>query len=187
MFEVRFWAKIWCSEVFKVRSCCYVTRLVLEHTVWCSQTVQFFVMFDMFEVRFWAKLWCLEVFEVRYCCYVTRLVLEPTVWCSQTLQFFVMSDMFEVRFWAKMWCMESSMFGHSMFRVFEVRSCCYVTRLVLEHTVWCLQTVQFFVMFDLFEVHFCAKLWFPESSMFGHSMFRVFKVRYFGVCSKTTL
>ena len=61
MFEVRFWAKMWCSEVFEVRSCCYVTRLVLELTVWCSRTVLVFVMFDMFEVRFWAKMWCLDI------------------------------------------------------------------------------------------------------------------------------
>ena len=71
MFEVRFWAKMWCSEVFEVRSYCYVTRLVLEFTVWCSRTVRVFVMFDMFEVRFWAKMWCSDnqcsiVFEVRY-------------------------------------------------------------------------------------------------------------------------
>ena len=95
--------------------------LVLERTVQCSRTVRFFVMFDMFEVRFWAKMWYLEVFEVRSGCYVTRLVLELTVWCSRTVWFFVMFDMFEVRFWAKMWCSESSMFGHSMFGVFEVR------------------------------------------------------------------
>ena len=95
--------------------------LVLEWTVRCSRTVRFFVMFDMFEVRFWAKMWCSEVFEVRSCCYVTRLVLELTVWCSRTVRVFVMFDMFEVRFWAKMWCSESSMFGHSMFGVFEVR------------------------------------------------------------------
>ena len=88
-----------------------------------------------------------------------------------------MFDMFEVRFWAKMWCSE----------VFEVRSCCNVTRLVLELTVWCSQTVQFFVMFDMFEVRFWAKMWCSESSMFRHSMFGVFKVRYFGVCSKTTI
>ena len=73
--------------------------LVLEQTVWCSQTFQFFVMFD--EVWFWAKMWCLEVFEVWPCCYVTRLVLEHTVWCLRTVQFFVIFNMFEVRFWAK--------------------------------------------------------------------------------------
>ena len=38
---------------------------------------------------------------------------------------------------------QNVMFGHSMFGVFEVRSCCYMTRLVLELTVWCSQTVQF--------------------------------------------
>ena len=95
--------------------------LVLEHTVWCLQTVQFFVMFDMFEVQFWAKMWCSEVFEVRFCCYATRLVLEHTVWCSWTVWSFVMFNMFEVQFWAKMWCSESSMFVHSTFRVFEVQ------------------------------------------------------------------
>ena len=95
--------------------------LVLERTVRCSRTVQFFVMFNMFEVRFWAKMWCSEVFEVRSWCYVTRLVLELTVCCSRTVRFFVMFKMFEVRFWAKMWCSESSKFGHSMFGVFEVR------------------------------------------------------------------
>ena len=42
--------------------------LVLERTVQCSWTLQFFVMFDMFEVQFWAKMWCSEVFEVRSCC-----------------------------------------------------------------------------------------------------------------------
>ena len=57
--QVWFWAKMWCSEVFEVQSCCYVTRLVLELTVWCLRTVRFFVMFDMFEV--WS------------CCYVIRL------------------------------------------------------------------------------------------------------------------
>ena len=31
-------------------------KLVLERTVRCSQTVWFFVMFDMFDVRFWAKM-----------------------------------------------------------------------------------------------------------------------------------
>ena len=93
----------------------------MERTVRCSWTVQFFVMFDMFEVQFWAKMWCSEVFEVWSCCYVTKLVLELTVWCSWTVQVYVMFDMFEVRFWAKMWCSESSMFGHSMFGVFEVR------------------------------------------------------------------
>ena len=95
--------------------------LVLEWTVWCLRTVRFFVMFDMFEVRFWAKMWCSEVFEVRSCCYVTRLVLEHTVWCSWTVQIFVMFNMFEFQFWTKMWCLESSMFGHSMFVVFEVQ------------------------------------------------------------------
>ena len=54
-FEVWIWAEMWCSEMFEVRSCCYVTRLVLEHTVWYSQTVWFFVMF---EVQVWAKMWC---------------------------------------------------------------------------------------------------------------------------------
>ena len=96
------------------------SQIVLEWTVQCSQTVRFFVMFDMFEVQFWAKMWCSEVFEVRSCCYVTRLVLEHTIWCLRTVQFFVMFDMFEVQFSAKMWCLE----------VFEVRSCCYVTRVV---------------------------------------------------------
>ena len=95
--------------------------VVLEWTVRCSWTVWFFVMFDMFEVRFWAKMWCLKVFEFQSGCYVTRLVLEFTVWCSRTVHVFVMFDMFEVRFRAKMWCSESSMFGHSMFGVFEVR------------------------------------------------------------------
>ena len=90
--------------------------LVLEWTVWCSWTVQFFVMFDMFGVRFWAKMWCSKVFEVRSCCYMTRLVLEHIVWCSRTVWFFVMFDMFEVLFWDKMWCSESPMFG-----VFEVQ------------------------------------------------------------------
>ena len=45
MIEVQFWAKMWCLEVFKFQSSCYVTRLVLEHTVWCSRTVPFFDMF----------------------------------------------------------------------------------------------------------------------------------------------
>ena len=85
-----------------------------------------------------------------------------------------MFDMFEVRFWAKMWCSE----------VFEVQNGCYVTRLVLEHTVWCSWTVQFFVMFNMFEVQFWAKMWCPESLMFGQSMFGVFEVQYFGVRSK---
>ena len=42
-----------------------------------------------------------------------------------------------------------------------------------------------FGMFDMFEVRFWAKMWCSESSMFGQSMFGVFEVRYFGVCSKT--
>ena len=146
--------------------------LVLEWTVRCLRTVRFFVMFDMFEVRFSAKMWCSEVFEVRSCCYMTRLVLEQTVWCLWTVQFFVMFDMFEVRFWAKMWCSE----------VFEVRSCDQTS---LEQTVWCLRTVQFFMMFDMFKVQFWAKMWCLESSMFGHSMFGVIEVQYFGVRSKT--
>ena len=54
------------------------TSHVLEHTVWCSRTVHFFVMFYMFEVQFWAKIWCSEVFEIRSGCYVTKLVLEWT-------------------------------------------------------------------------------------------------------------
>ena len=41
-------------------------------------------------------------------------------------------------------------------------------------------------MFDMFKVWFLAKMWCSESSMFGHSMFRVFEVRYFGVHSKNT-
>ena len=82
---------------------------------------------------------------------------------------------------------QNVMFGHSMFGVFEVRSCCYVTRLVLELTVWCSRTVRVFVMFDMFEVQFWAKMWCSESSMFGHSMFGVFEVRYFGVRSKTSV
>ena len=53
--------------MFEVQSCCYVSRLVLEHTVWCSRTFQFFVMFNMFKVQFWTKIWCTEVFEVRSC------------------------------------------------------------------------------------------------------------------------
>ena len=103
------------------------------------------------------------------------IVLERTVRCSRIVRFFVMFDMFEVRFWAKMWCSD----------VFEVRACYYVTRLVLEHTVWCSRTVRFFVMFDMFKVWFWAKMWCSESSMFRHSMFGVFEVRYFGVRSKT--
>ena len=77
--------------------------------------------------------------------------------------------------WAKMWCSE----------VFAVRSCCYVTRLVLELTLWCSQTVWFFVMYNMFKVWFWATMWCSESSIFWHSMFGVFKVWYFGVCSKT--
>ena len=137
MFKVRFWAKMWCSEVFEVWSCCHVTRLVSELTVWCSWTVWFFVMFDMFEVQFWAKMWCSEVFEVRSCCYATRLGLELTVWCSRTVQLFVMFDMFEVRFWAKMWCSESSMFGHSMFGVFEVQYFGVRSKTSKRNCLWC--------------------------------------------------
>ena len=70
--------------------------------------------------------------------------------------------------------------------MFEVQSCCYVTILVLEWTVWCSRTVWFFVMFDMFEVWFWAKMWCLECSMFGHSMFGVFKVWSFGVRSKTS-
>ena len=58
--------------------------------------------------------------------------------------------------------------------------------LVLEHTVWCLQTVQVFVMFNMFYVRFWAKMWCSESSMFRHSMFGLFEVQYFGVRCKTT-
>ena len=103
------------------------------------------------------------------------VVLERTVRYSRIVWFFMMFDMFKVWFWTKMWCSE----------VFEVRSCCYVTRLVLELTVCCLRTVQVFVMFDMFEVRFWAKMWCLESSMFGHSMFGVLEVQYFGVRSKT--
>ena len=39
------------------------------------------------------------------------------MWIAE-ISFFVM---FQVQFWAKMWCLDSSMFGHSMFGVFEVR------------------------------------------------------------------
>ena len=84
----------------------------------------------------------------------------------------VMFDMFKVWFLAKMWCSE----------VFEVRSYCYVTRLVFEHKVWCSWTDRFFA---IFKVLFSAYMWCSESSMFGHSMFGVFEVRYSGVCSKT--
>ena len=63
----------------------------------------------------------------------------------------------------------------------------FVTRLVSEHTVWCSWTVQFFVMFNMFKVRFWAKMWCSESSMFWHSMFGVFEVRYFGVRSKTNV
>ena len=77
----------------------------------------------------------------------------------------------------------SSVLGQNV--MFEVQSGCYVTRLVLEHTVWCSQTIQFFVMFDMFENRFWAKIWCLESSMFGYSMFGVFEVWYFGVRSKT--
>ena len=49
MFEVRFWTKIWCSEVFKVRSCCCVTRQVLAQTVWCSRTVRIFLRSSKFD------------------------------------------------------------------------------------------------------------------------------------------
>ena len=58
--------------------------------------------------------------------------------------------------------------------------------LVLERTVRCSRNVRFFVMFDMFEVRFWAKMWCSECSMFGHSMFGVFEVWYFGVRSKTT-
>ena len=114
------WKKL--HKIFKHWQIEYL--LVLERTVRCLWTVQFFVMFDMFEVRFWVKMWCSEVFEVWSCFYETRLVLEHTVWCLRTVRVFVMFDMFEVRFWAKMWCSESSVFGHSMFEVryFGVRS-----------------------------------------------------------------
>ena len=57
--------------------------------------------------------------------------------------------------------------------------------IVLEWTVWCSQTAQFFVMFDMSEVRFWVKMWCSESSMLRHSMFGVFEVRYFGVHSKT--
>ena len=133
----------------------------------------------IFEKIIFAKKHQKSIFIETYCICLVGIwyivVLEWTVRCSRTVRFFVMFDMFKVRFWAKMWCSE----------VFEVRSCCYVTRLVLELTVWCSRTVRFFVMFDMFEVRFWAKMWCSESSMFGHSMFGVFKVRYFGVRSKT--
>ena len=61
----------------------------------------------------------------------------------------------------------------------------YINYIVLKRTVRCSWTVQFFVMFDMFEVRFWAKMWCSESLMFGHSMFRVFEVQYFGVRSKT--
>ena len=70
MFKVRFWTKMWCSEVFDVWSCCFLTRLVLEQTIWCSWTVQFFVMFDMFKFRFWDKMLCSET------------LMFDSIWCS---------------------------------------------------------------------------------------------------------
>ena len=71
--------------------------LVLEWTVRCLRTVQFFVMFDMFEVQFWAKMWCSEMFEVQSCCYVTRL--------SWNIQFDV-SELFSF-----LWCSTCPKFG----------------------------------------------------------------------------
>ena len=74
--------------------------------------------------------------------YMYILVLEWTVLCSRTVRFFVMFDMFKVWFRAKMWCSE----------VFEVWSCCYVIRLVLELKfnvrelfgfLWCLPCSKF--------------------------------------------
>ena len=126
-------------------------------------------------VKMWNKIWN-KIGGWSFLFSWFKIVLERTVRCSRIVQFFVKFDMFEVRFWAKMWCSE----------VFEVHSSCYVTRLVLEHTVWCSRTVQFFVMFDMFEVRFWAKMWCSECLMFGHSMFIVFVVQYFGVHSKTT-
>ena len=81
MFEVRFWAKMWCSEVFEVWSCCYATRLGLELTVWCLRTVWFFVMFNMFEVRFWAKMWCSDI-QCSECSKFGILVFVPRLVCT---------------------------------------------------------------------------------------------------------
>ena len=85
-----------------------------------------------------------------------------------------MFDMFEVQFWAKTWCSE----------VFEDQSCCYVTRLVLEHTVRCSQTVVFFWCWHVRSSILGQNVMF-ENSMFRHLMFRVVEVQYFGVRSKT--
>ena len=125
-------------------------------------------MFDMFGVQFLAKMWCSEVFEVWSCCYVTRLVLELTVWCSWTVRFFVM---FKVRFWAKMWCSESSMFGYSMFIVFEVRhfgvhsktNGCQVV-VVVEQIP---SKTFFLVEFDNISFHISMKKWFLFCFSFG--------------------
>ena len=53
-----------------------MNEIVLEWTVRCLWTVQFFVMLNMFKVWFSAKMWCSEVFEAWSCCYMTRLVLS---------------------------------------------------------------------------------------------------------------
>ena len=85
---------------------------------------------------------------------------------------------------------QNVMFGKFDVRTFNVRSVQNSVLLLYDQTslgVWCSRTVQFFVMFDIVEVWLLAKLWCSESSMFGHWMFVVFEVRYFGVRSKTRL
>ena len=82
------------------------------------------------------------------------LVLEWKVRCSQTVLFFVMLD-------------QNVMF--------EVRSCCYVTRLVLEHTVWCSRIVQcskfdFGPKCDVQKVR-CSDIQCSECSKFGIMVF----------------
>ena len=86
------------------------------------------------------------------------------------------------------WHVRSSVLGQNvMFKCLKFGpAVIWRDNLVLELTVWCSWTVQFFVMFDMFKVRFWAKMWCSESSMFRHSMFGVFKFQYFGVCSKTS-
>ena len=143
---------MWCSEVFEVRCSCYVTSLVLEHTVWCSQTVRFFVMFDMFEVRFWAKMWCSEssmfghsmfgVFKVQYFgvrSNTNKYCLGTVYWIAKNGQFFKVCP-------SKL----------------NLEPLLCPKKLVLEQTVRCSRTIQFFMMFNMFDVRFWTKMWCSE-------------------------
>ena len=80
MFEVRFYAKMWCSEVFGVQSCCYMTRLVLELNN--LMFVNFSVFCDVWHVRssILGQNVMFRKFDVRT--FNVRSVQISVFWCS---------------------------------------------------------------------------------------------------------